>query len=286
MMHYGRLTPDRLPANANTSRCARSVVAALQRAFGAHHDLPEIANFVVQLCYGRSVRQCRVLLRASLQTGQLASEVSPSYRQIFRRAAMQGLRKGRCFKHQVARRGYGGMRFGEEPAAFDPNILVSVLTASLGFAGNVVNAATEAENRAALEAAAETSGANTAGMQGLLDDYAALMTANQSAAVTATNSGNAAEIARVRDENAALLAEIERKMAESESSEGPSQLAVAGMVVGGLAALGGTAWLISRIGGNANMHYGGMHYGGMHDSYGEANMHDSYGDHCYGGHCN
>ena len=256
MMHYGRLTPDH--PHANTSRCARSVVAALQRAFGAHHDLPGIANFVVQLCYGRSVRQCRVLLRASLQTGQLASEVSPSYRQIFRRAAMQGLRKGRCFKHQVARRSHGGrdarMRYGAEPAAFDPNLFASILTPILGFAGNVVNAATEAENRESLEAAAEASGANTAGMQGLFDDYAALLTANQSAAVTAESSGNAAEIARVRDENAALLAEIERKMAES--SEGPSQLAVAGMVVGGLVALGGTAWLISRIGGNANMHYG------------------------------
>jgi hypothetical protein len=284
MMHYGAQHAGHAAAhygNHNARHCARSVHQSLQSAFGPHHDLNEISNFVAQLCYGRPAGACRVLLRSALRTGALASEVPPPMRPLFRRAAMRGLRKGKCFKHQIERRGRRrGVRFGEDdendapaastPPAFDPNAFASIFASVMGTVTAGIGAATEAENRAALAAAADAAGADAAANSDLLNQYAALLTSQQETAAAAANSGDAGEVERMRLEMERTQADLERKLAEA--TEGPSQLAVAGMVVGGLAVLGLGGWLISRMGGNANMHYGGMH--------------DSYGDHCYGGHCN
>jgi len=256
------------------TRCATSVLRALTRVFGAHHDLPEIANFVADLCPGCTVQQTRTLLGYSLRSGALASEVSPQHRRVFLRAVMHGLRKGRCFKHQIARRGLvssrrasradanrarAAARFGVENGtaapAFDIDAFTTIYQATMGVIGMGIGAATEAENREALAAATEAAGGNAAANQDLLNRYAALLTTNQNAAATAAATGDSGEVERLRMEMAAAQADLERKLAEA--SEGPSQLAVAGMVVGGLVALGGTAWLISRLSsGNAAMHYG------------------------------
>ena len=288
-MHHGaqQVSPPTSQPTLAMGECARHLYDAYNAAFGHHHDNSEIANFVASLCNMRTPGQCRRLLRVSLRYGLLSAEIPHSIRPQFMRVTMRALRDGECFHHQRSRKirrlsrvkpSFGAMHESAPSAGgdgapanqqqaqgnqFDQQAFTTVLTSILNVVPSVINAATEAENRKALEEAAQATGADPSSEW--IDRYAALMTQQQQQ-VSAAPQGSAAQDAALAQQ-AALIQQMQAELASQD--EGLSTGAIAGFSIAGVALVGLIAVLAAR--GGRNVHYGGMH--------------DSYGSHCYGGHC-
>lgn len=254
-------------------RCVNSVRAALTTTFGPHQGNSDLAQYVVQLCHGKTVRQCRRILNTSIlfqpmwaQIGWPASVSNAEFVQ----ACMRGLRQGRCFRHQGARRpahtprhrvtfsghtsahrvAYGQddvileetgeteEEAGRQQAPFDPVIFKAIMDQLWAGIGTIGGLAGEAETRRLTRDAIEAAGGDADANEDAINNYLAGVNAA---------GGDPTALA-------ALQAELEAQIAQQNATPAWGAGAVLGATAGGLGLIVLTVMLLRKQGNSAQFY--------------------------------